>query len=85
MESSPELSELARSIRPGIYRHFKGGEYRVLTVECSEKTDEEIVRYESVGKPGEEHPPRTVEEFTEEVDKPELGYKGPRFVYQSKD
>lgn len=53
----------------------------MLRIERDEKTDEEVVRYESLDNPGHEHPPRLVEEFLEEVDRPDFNYRGPRFSF----
>ena len=32
LEKELELSEPAKSLKPGIYKHYKGGEYDVLGV-----------------------------------------------------
>ena len=36
------------SIRPGKYRHFKGGEYEVLGVARHSETEEELVVYRAL-------------------------------------
>ena len=36
------------SIRPGKYRHFKGGEYEVLGVARHSETEEELVVYRTL-------------------------------------
>ncbi|TSC83243.1 MAG: hypothetical protein G01um101419_73 [Parcubacteria group bacterium Gr01-1014_19] len=69
---------------PGIYRHFKGGKYLVLFVSTGVEDGEKIVIYTSLYEPhcGKiSH--RTLKNFLEEVDRPELNYKGPRFMYVS--
>ena len=74
-------------VRNGIYLHFKGRRYKVFGV----------VPDASALKPGEApRPPlvfyqalygdfaylyRTLDDFTEIVDRPEFDYKGPRFAY----
>lgn len=67
-------------IKPGIYRHFKGGKYLVLYVSTGTEDGKKIVVYTALYEPrcGEiSH--RPLENFLEEVDRPELNYKGPRF------
>ena len=39
------LSEQAKSLRPGIYRHYKGPEYEALRVVNHSETLEELVLY----------------------------------------
>lgn len=78
MNGSPEKPALTDSVEVGIYRHFKGGEYRVFGVR-RESDGNAIVEYQSLSD-GEHHQ-RDVKEFLGEVDKPEFGYQGPRFTY----
>lgn len=67
-------------MKKGIYRHFKGNEYEVIDVAQDSETLKEFVVYRALY--GEKKLwIRPLEMFLEEVDKPELGYKGPRFVY----
>ncbi len=76
-ETIPELSDLAKAFRPGIYRHFKGGLYEGLVVgRSSEARDKEFVVYRSIERGHVWIRPLNM--FFENVDKPE--YKGPRFV-----
>lgn len=68
------------SVKPGVYKHFKGNTYHVLGVAENTETKELTVVYipqygEHAGKLSN----RELKMFLEEVDKPELGYKGPRF------
>ena len=46
--ATPELSV---QIRPGRYRHFKGGEYDVLGCARHSETDESYVVYRPAAKP----------------------------------
>ena len=39
------------TVRPGRYRHFKGGEYRVVTLARHSETGETMVVYRSVADP----------------------------------
>lgn len=69
-------------IVPGIWYHFKHPEqkYRVLGVGMHTETEEPMVIYQALY--GEEKlyvRPATM--FLEQVDKPDYGYTGPRFVY----
>lgn len=71
---------MENKVKPGIYRHFKGNEYRVLGVGFHSETQEEFVIYQALY--GENKIwIRPTDMFLEEVDKPEIGYKGPRFTY----
>lgn len=67
-------------IKKGIYRHFKGNEYEVIETATHSETQEEYVVYRALY--GEKKVwVRPISMFLEEVDKPEIGYKGPRFIY----
>ena len=37
-----------QEIRPGLYRHFKGGEYRVLFLARHSETEEWMVAYQAL-------------------------------------
>lgn len=84
MKYIPEWSAEAKALKPGTYRHFKGDEYELLNVARDSETTEEVVVYQSL-----KHPDRVwvrpLKMFIEEVDKPELGYKGPRFKKLTSD
>jgi hypothetical protein len=44
-----QLSELAQSVKPGIYEHYKEGKkYRVLSVALHSETREEMVVYKAL-------------------------------------
>ncbi len=67
-------------IKPGIYRHFKGKEYRVIGLVRHSETLEEMVLYEALydndlGK----FWVRPAAMFTENIEKD--GYRGPRFKF----
>lgn len=68
---------------PGIYYNFKDStkEYEVLGIAFHTETEEDMVVYKPLYE-GAIAPlfVRPAAMFLEEVDKPELGYKGPRFV-----
>ncbi len=66
-------------IKKGIYRHFKGNEYQVFGVGLHSETKEEFVVYQALY--GERKIwIRPIKMFLEKIDKPEIGYKGPRFT-----
>lgn len=64
-------------LRPGKYRHFKGGEYELLYVATHSETMEPMVVYRALyGERGVWVRPAHM--WFETVDKPE--YHGPRFI-----
>jgi len=65
-------------LKLGIYRHFKGNEYKVIGVAKHSETQEELVVYQALyGEHGLWV--RPLKMFTEEVAKE--GYEGPRFMW----
>ena len=72
------------TIRTGIYHHFKDSEklYRVLGTAFHTETEELMVVYQPLYE-NAIHPlvVRPLAMFLEEVDKPELNYHGPRFIF----
>lgn len=65
-------------LKTGIYKHFKGNEYKVLHLAKHSETQQELVVYQALyGERGIWVRPLNM--FTEEVQKPE--YTGPRFVW----
>jgi hypothetical protein len=73
---------------PGVYHHFKDPEklYEVLGTAFHTETEELMVVYKRLY---EADIPllfvRPLAMFMEEVDKPEIGYKGPRFLHVSSE
>lgn len=68
------------TLKKGIYKHFKGNEYLLKEVATHSETLEPYVVYQALY--GEQKVwVRPIAMFIEEVDKPEIGYKGPRFVF----
>jgi len=68
------------SVKPGVYRHFKGNIYHVLGVAENTETRELTVVYipqygEHKGKLSN----RDLAMFLEKVDRSEYNYQGPRF------
>jgi hypothetical protein len=77
----PQYSEMAKSLKPGVYKHFKGDNYRVIGVaRVSGESDElpEVVVYQGLYE-GEPIFVRPIAMFCDSIDRPE--YKGPRFTY----
>ena len=65
-------------IRPGKYRHFKGGEYRVFCMARHSETGEEMVVYQALyGERGIWVRPASMWNETVERD----DYSGPRFQF----
>ena len=64
-------------LKPGVYRHFKGNLYRLITVAKHSETLEEMVVYQALyGEGGYWVRPAAM--WEEYVEKDE--YKGPRFI-----
>ena len=65
-------------LKPGVYRHFKGNLYRLITVARHSETLEEMVVYQALyGEGGYWVRPAAM--WAEHVEKD--GYSGPRFVF----
>ena len=62
-----------------LYRHYKGGIYRIVALALEESSGESVVVYESVSEP-EKIWTRPLSVFTEEVVRPS-GEKVSRFEY----
>lgn len=75
-------SDAAKNLKPGRYRHFKGGEYDVLGIVRHSETQEELVLYRSLKDPDRQWV-RPLEMFVEDVKRD--GYEGPRFTYISSE
>ena len=68
----------AEPVRPGLYRHFKGKEYRVLYNAAHSETLEPLVVYQArYGERGVWVRPASM--WSEHVERD--GYSGPRFTY----
>lgn len=79
-ETQSELN--CDSVKPGIYRHFKGNTYIVYGVAENTETKELTVLYQpQTGPHTGKLSNRPLAMFLEEVDRPELGYRGPRFTF----
>ena len=64
-------------LKPGKYRHFKGGEYELICIAMHSETMEEMVVYRALyGRQGLWVRPAAM--WTEHVDREE--YHGPRFI-----
>ncbi|HXV27128.1 MAG TPA: DUF1653 domain-containing protein [Candidatus Paceibacterota bacterium] len=68
------------SVKPGVYRHFKGNLYDVIGVAENTETGQLTVVY--IPQRGDHKgllANRDLAMFLEDVDRPELNYRGPRF------
>jgi hypothetical protein len=78
---------MGTDIKIGRYKHFKGGEYKVVCVAMDADTLERRVVYQGLYHNGEtgDHPifVRSLAEFTEVISRP--GYEGLRFSYLGED
>ncbi len=69
-------------LKPGKYRHFKGGEYELIGIAKHSETLEDMVVYRALyGEGGLWVRPAAM--WTETVEK--AGYTGPRFIYIGED
>ena len=67
-------------IKLGVYRHFKGGHYRVIGVATHTETKEEMVIYERLyNNPNADLEVRPLSMFSENVTRD--GKTQPRFTY----
>lgn len=78
MNDIPPWSDTAKNLKPGIYRHFKGGEYRLVIPARDSESVEEVVVYQSLEDP-EKVWVRPLAMFVETVSRD--GYEGPRFSW----
>ena len=69
--------------KKGIYHHFKDAakEYEVMGIALHTETEEPMVLYRPLYETDQEYFVRPLAMFMEQVDKPEIGYRGPRFVF----
>ena len=67
-------------LEAGVYKHYKGNEYRLIGVAKHSETGEELVIYKTLD--GEQIWARPLKMFTEEVEVE--GKKIPRFEYVGK-
>lgn len=77
MPTSHTLSPEAQELPLGTYRHFKGHTVELMGVGVHSETLEELAIYEHDGLLWV----RPLVMFTEHVEKPELPYSGPRFLF----
>ena len=69
-------------VKPGVYKHFKGNTYHVLGVAENTETGEMTVVYiPQYGEFAGRLSNRSLAMILEEVDRPELNYKGLRFAF----
>ena len=70
-------------LKKGIYHHFKDSakEYEIMGTALHTETEELMVLYRPLYETDQEYFVRPLSMFMEHVDKPEIGYRGPRFVF----
>lgn len=69
---------MERPVVGASYRHFKGGEYRILAIAKHSDTEEELVVYQSLLDENAIWA-RPLSAFLEHVERPDHHYSGPRF------
>ena len=78
----PSLSEEAKSIKLGTYKHYKGDLVEVIGISLHSETLEEFVIYKHISGKRTDEPHywvRPVKIFLDQLEKD--NYKGPRFTY----
>lgn len=68
-------------IYPGIYKHFKGKNYKVICICEHTETSEKMVVYQALYEPYKIYC-RPLSMFEEDVDDIKYNYRGPRFIRQ---
>lgn len=76
--NSDNAENTTKEIKPGIYLHFKGGEYEVINFATHSETGEKLVIYRNLHNTSEVWA-RPVEMFAEKVDVD--GRKTDRFTF----
>lgn len=66
-------------IEPGLYRHYKGGEYRVLMMAFCSETKAPVVVYRGCGENQDKVWVRDADQWNELVTDPTTKLKVPRF------
>jgi hypothetical protein len=79
-ETSRMVNFLGSALEPGIYQHFKGRTYTVYGTVRDEDGNLFVLYRPTYGQ--KVLMLRPFEMFTEEVDRPEIPYQGPRFWRQ---
>jgi hypothetical protein len=75
------MSHAAPQVKPGVYRHFRGGRYKVLGVaEDTEIQTHSVVYLPIDGEHAWKLRTRPLAMFVEQVSRPEIDYEGPRFA-----
>lgn len=67
-------------IKKGIYKHFKGNEYEVIDTATNSETEDVYIVYRALyGDKKLWVRPKNM--FFEKINRPEISYSGPRFIY----
>lgn len=67
-------------IKKGIYKHFKGNEYEVIDTATNSETEDVYIVYRALyGDKKLWVRPKNM--FFEKINRPEINYSGPRFIY----
>lgn len=77
MDNIPPWSDLAKSTKPGRYKHFKGNYYQLLKIARHSETGEELAVYQSETY-SDRIWARPLTMFCDDVRRD--GYEGPRFM-----
>jgi hypothetical protein len=79
------MTKVQQSVHCGIYHHFKGNTYHVLGVARNERGEEFVSYMPQHGPYAGKLSHRPLAMFLEQVDKPDIPYRGSRFTFKKEE